>query len=318
MPLRTGPTILLQRRLLSAAILISLSLGLLWLDLNDSVRGQAGLWTLPMLFLFTMGTVWEFTTLLQRKWWIQPAIVTWHSFLAVVVVLFPLWYSLVMGVDYPADCPVGRVGWILIGLLTGIGLSGVHALSLVRNAPNDEQEKNQLFERTTLAWLMSSMVIVYVVGCLSLWHIVRMRGQQSGLYELIALLTIIKFADTGAYFAGKAFGRTKLIPSVSPGKTIEGLIGGMLFAILISYLAFRIVLPRLGVSTGSTLWGPAVIGALLTIIGLVGDLLESMVKRSVGAKDSGRSLPGLGGVWDVTDSLLPTAIVGYLGLIAKL
>ena len=145
-----------------------------------------------------------------------------------------------------------------------------------------------------------------------------MRGQESGLYELIALVAVTKFADTGAYFSGKLFGRTKLAPAISPGKTVEGLIGGLVFSIVVAYVAFRVVLPRLGVAAGAYVWGPALLGTMLTVIGLIGDLLESMVKRSVGAKDSGNSLPGLGGVWDVTDSLIPASIVGYLGLIARL
>ncbi len=94
--------------------------------------------------------------------------------------------------------------------------------------------------------------------------------------------------------------------------------GGATFAILAAYIGFRVVLPRLGIQPGPYAWGPVVTGALLTVVGVVGDLLESMVKRTVGAKDSGVVLPGLGGVWDVTDSLLPTAIVGYLVLMARL
>lgn len=315
-----GTEQVLSRRLLSAAILIGISLGLIWLDLNDSVRGQAGLWTIPLLAFFSLATVWEFATLLKVRWWMQPAIVTWHAALSLIVVLFPLWYSLVMQKDYPIDCPVGRIGWVLIGGMTGIGLSGLHALSLLtgRSKEVDEEEKSLRLERTTLSWIMSCVVIVYVVGSLSLWHLIRMRGHQSGLYELIALLTIIKCSDAGAYFSGKLFGRIKLIPNVSPGKTVEGLIGGVFAAVVVSYVAFRWLLPILGVEVGGIWWGPAVLGIALTIVGLVGDLLESMVKRSVGAKDSGNLLPGLGGVWDVTDSLLPTAIVGYLGLIAKL
>ncbi len=146
-----------------------------------------------------------------------------------------------------------------------------------------------------------------------------MQGSSlDGMLHLIALLAIIKFADAGAYFAGKSLGRHKLVPSISPGKTVEGLLGGVLLSIVISYFFMRVLLPWCGVPCGPHIWGPALLGALLTLVGLVGDLLESMVKRTVGAKDSGALLPGLGGVWDVTDSLLPTAIVGYLGIIAKL
>ncbi|AMV31116.1 Phosphatidate cytidylyltransferase [Pirellula sp. SH-Sr6A] len=312
---------MLSRRLFSAAVLISLSLGLIWLDLNHQVRGQAGLWTIPMLAFFALGTVWEFATLLGRRWAVSAPMVTWHASIALLIGLFPIGYSVVMQKSYPTDCPVGRLGWILIGSMVGVGLNGVHALTLFRPPAElsaSEEEKNAWHQRTLLGWLLSSVIICYVISGLSLWHVIRMRGESSGLYELIALLAIVKLADAGAYFSGKLFGKTKLIPSVSPGKTMEGLLGGYLFSIAAAYLALRWALPLMGVSPGLTGWGPALLAILLTTAGLVGDLLESMVKRSVGAKDSGNLLPGLGGVWDVTDSVLPASYIGYLGLIAQL
>ncbi|MCU0715818.1 MAG: phosphatidate cytidylyltransferase [Pirellula sp.] len=312
---------MLSRRLISAAVLISLSLGLIWLDLNDQIRGQAGLWTVPMLAFFALGTVWEFAKLLGRRWAVSAPMVTWHASVALLVGLFPIGYSVVMQKSYPADCPVGRLGWILIGTMVGVGMSGVHALSVFKapkESQGDETEKEAWQQRTLLGWLLSSIVICYAISGLSLWHVIRMRGETSGLYELIALLAIVKLADAGAYFTGKMFGKTKLIPSVSPGKTIEGLVGGYLFAIMAAYLALRWVLPSLGSTPGTHWWGPALFAVLLTTAGLAGDLLESMVKRSVGAKDSGNLLPGLGGVWDVTDSVLPASYIAYLGLIAQL
>lgn len=309
---------MLSRRLLSAAVLLSVSLGLLWLDLKDTVRGQSGLWTVPMLLFFSLGTVWEFAALLQRKWPVDPRMVTWHALLALLVTLFPIWYSMLTQKDYPVDCPVGRMGWVLVGVMTGVGLSGLHALSIFGRKFDSEEAVNRHRENVALGWMLSATVICYVVGGLSLWHVIRMRDPSRGLYELFALLAVTKFADTGAYLVGKMMGRIKLIPAVSPGKTVEGFLGGMAFSVLVSYVAFRGVLPMFDVRPGPHIWGPALIGVLLTIVGLVGDLLESMVKRSVGAKDSGQLLPGLGGVWDVTDSVLPASIVGYLCLMANL
>jgi phosphatidate cytidylyltransferase len=308
----------LHQRLLSAAILLSLTIGLIWLDMQWSTTGRVGLATVPLLFFFTLGTIWEFSTLLNRKWAVSPSIVTWHGLVALAVGLYPVWYSLIMQKDYPSSCPLGRVGWCFVGIMTGIGLSGLHALSQFGGSAESDEAKSLAAERTTLGWLLSSFIICYVVGCMLIWHVIRMRGTSSGLLELIALAALTKLADTGAYFTGKTIGRTKLIPHVSPGKTIEGVIGGAVFSIVASYVAFRWVLPQFGSTPGPTLWGPAVLGLLMTLVGLVGDLVESMVKRTVGAKDSGAVLPGLGGVWDVTDSLLPTSIVGYLGLLAQL
>ncbi len=276
---------------------------------------------IPLYLFMTLGTAAEASQLLAKRWPVDVRSVLVHCCIASAIMLFPIWYSVALSKTYPIDCPVGRAGWVLIGLLIGIGTSGLQAMwrfSKMSLSLDSKQIATET-ERTTLSWLLSSFVIAYVVGCLSFWFLLRMQGTSlSGMLHLIALLAIIKFADAGAYFAGKSFGRHKLIPSISPGKTIEGLIGGMLLSVAVAYFFLRVLLPWCGVPGGTLIWGPALLGCLLTMVGLVGDLLESMVKRTVGAKDSGALLPGLGGVWDVTDSLLPTAIVGYLGIIAKL
>ena len=276
---------------------------------------------IPLYLFMTLGTAAEASQLLAKRWPVDVRSVLFHCCIASAVMLFPIWYTVVMNKTYPIDCPVGRAGWVLIGLLSGVGSSGLQAIWNFRKIPPSLSaiEFAVETERTTLRWLLSSFVITYVVGCLSFWFLIRRQGSSvSGLLHLIALLAIIKFADAGAYFAGKTYGRHKLIPSISPGKTIEGLIGGIFASIAIAYFFLRVLLPICGVPGGEFIWGPAFLGCLLTIVGLVGDLLESMVKRTVGAKDSGALLPGLGGVWDVTDSLLPTAIIGYVGIIAKL
>ena len=312
---------MLHRRLLSAFVLISVSLFLIGLDLWLPIAGQAGVWMIPLYVFMTLGTAAEVSQLLARRWPIQVQSVLVHCSIASCVMLFPIWYSVVLNKAYPMDCPVGRTGWVLIGLLSGIGSSGLEAMWRFSKMPlmMSADENAMESERTTLGWLLSTFVITYVVGCLSFWFLVRMLGSSlDGMLHLIAMLAIIKFADAGAYFAGKSFGRHKLISSISPGKTIEGLAGGMLLSIVIAYFFLRVLLPWCGVPGDGSIWGPALLGCLLTLVGLVGDLLESMVKRSVGAKDSGALLPGLGGVWDVTDSLLLTAIVGYLGIVAKL
>ncbi len=312
---------MLHRRLLSAFVLIAVSLFLIGLDLWYPIGGQLGVWMIPLYFFMTLGTAAEVSQLLAKRWPVNVKSVLIHCCIASAVMLFPIWYSVVMNKRYPFDCPVGRTGWVLIGVLSGIGSSGLQAMWQFSKLPPDLSLSEDIpsTERTTLAWILSSFVITYVVGCLSFWFLVRMHGSSlDGMLHLIALLAIIKFADAGAYFAGKSFGRHKLIPSISPGKTIEGLVGGMLLSIVVAYFFLRVLLPWCGVPAGGFIWGPALIGCVLTLVGLVGDLLESMVKRTVGAKDSGALLPGLGGVWDVTDSLLPTAIVGYLGIIAKL
>jgi phosphatidate cytidylyltransferase len=315
--------------------LVSTAVLLIILDLRWPLRDVRGGWLLPLFFVFTLGTVWEAIQLLSRKIPLRVSTALGAALAASAFAMFPQWYSLWQKIGYPDACPVGQLGWVLIGCISAIGCTGVAAILELRRfaagvapAPvamqpdatqSNESAITQQIERTTIAWMVSSFVIVYVVGCMSFWFLIRMQGTSlQGILHLISLLAIAKFADAGAYFVGKSFGKTKLIPILSPGKTVEGFIGGWLVSIVIAYVFLRIFVPAMGGQAGATWFGPALLGTLMTFVGLVGDLLESMVKRMVTAKDSGAMLPGLGGVWDVTDSLLPTAIVGYLGVISKI
>ena len=145
---------------------------------------------------------------------------------------------------------------------------------------------------------------------------------------MLTLIAVTKSADAGAYFSGKSLGRNKLVPRLSPKKTWEGLLGGIVMATVVAYVCLRWLFPAVAgganppgtVASVSWLTGPIggalLLGPLLAIGGLVGDLAESLIKRDAGAKDSGDLLPGLGGVWDVTDSLIAAALPAYLAFAA--
>ena len=122
----------------------------------------------------------------------------------------------------------------------------------------------------------------------------------------LTILTIITIAsDTGAYYAGSTFGKNKLCPAISPNKTVEGLLGGMAASLVLAVLVGAFLLPWVSIIKMAS----ATI--LVSLIGVGGDLIESIIKRSCRVKDSGSILPGHGGVFDRIDSLLTAAPAMY-------
>ena len=133
-------------------------------------------------------------------------------------------------------------------------------------------------------------------------------GQPNGHRWLLIALLVIWGADTGAYFAGRRFGKHKLSPRISPNKTIEGLVGGMVASVVIALIAA----PFAGATVAQL---PLVALVVVVTVGfsVVGDLFESLLKRHVGAKDSGDLIPGHGGILDRIDSVLAALPVFALG-----
>lgn len=134
---------------------------------------------------------------------------------------------------------------------------------------------------------------------------------DDGPLRLLGLLVIIWAADTGAYFAGRTFGKNKLAPKVSPGKTWEGVMGGLACSALMALLGGWYVFNLGGMAAA----GFVLLGVLIAGISVVGDLSESMFKRHAGVKDSGNIFPGHGGMLDRVDSLTAAAPCYLLGLL---
>jgi phosphatidate cytidylyltransferase len=130
-------------------------------------------------------------------------------------------------------------------------------------------------------------------------------------FLLIYLLAVTKFSDVGAYVIGSIFGRHKMIPRISPGKTWEGFGGAILTSLAISVILTRLMEGR---APSLSFTSSIVLGLLLPLISVVGDLAESVVKRDASIKDSGHTIPGIGGALDLIDSILFTAPVLYFYL----
>jgi phosphatidate cytidylyltransferase len=126
-----------------------------------------------------------------------------------------------------------------------------------------------------------------------------------GRLVVLLLLAVIVVSDSAQYYTGRAFGRRPLSPAISPKKTVEGAIGGVVFGTLATVIGGHYVF-------ASPLWILALLGAAISLLGIVGDLFESLLKRSAGIKDSSNLIPGHGGVLDRIDSWLFAAPVYYV------
>ena len=156
------------------------------------------------------------------------------------------------------------------------------------------------------AWYISGFFYAVLPAIALLW--VRERDMH-GLELLVWIFLVTWSTDIGAYFVGRSIGRRKLAPSISPGKTVEGLCGGMAAASLIGgawVLAMGLGHPLL------------LLAPLLAIAAQAGDLFESSMKRRAGVKDSGSWLPGHGGVLDRLDGLIPVAVLTALAQLGGL
>jgi phosphatidate cytidylyltransferase len=267
---------MLKQRVITAVVLLALLLPALFAD---------ALWPFAALTLAMVAAAgWEWARLNQ-----------WPGAGAVVsgaVVGLACWCGWRLG--WPETAPT-TAWWVATGLwVLGGGLA-------LRVGPHGWPH---IFK--PLRWLLGAAVLT--VAWLALVH-----AKSLGINFLLSVLCLVWTADIGAYFGGRRFGRRKLAPSISPGKSWEGVWSGMA-AVLLLALGWTALDARVHVDSpslytqllGTWGWGGLLIGVvLLTAMSVVGDLFESLVKRAAGAKDSSQLLPGHGGVLDRIDALLP-------------
>lgn len=177
------------------------------------------------------------------------------------------------------------------------------------NPKNISTMANTLLGIIYIPWLFSFFPMIKY-----LYADLQVGGRSPGALLCFYLVVVTKFCDIGAYLTGRAFGRHKMIPRISPNKTWEGLIGGFVIALIASVTAFGYIQDRIQI-VGLDYRDALFLGVLLGVLGAVGDLSESLLKRETHVKDSGEVLPGIGGALDLIDSLLFTAPVLYAYLI---
>ena len=167
--------------------------------------------------------------------------------------------------------------------------------------------------------------VVYVPYMLqffvSLLQLTQQSGftDETGIFLCVWIVPAAKYTDVGGLLLGKRFGKNKLAPHISPGKTWEGVIGGVLVSALVSII---LVIVNKGFEASNmwyvalpekfTWWAAALMAIPVAVVSVASDLIESSFKRSANMKDSGQIIPGIGGVFDLTDSVILCAPVGYL------
>jgi phosphatidate cytidylyltransferase len=253
-----------------------------------------------------------------------------YVFLAIMLLLagagLAEFYGLVEKRDLSCFKGWGIFGGVLLMLGTFLNLTGQIGTSGSPARVNDFETSflilfvlglclRQFFSRSNTAGILAISTtlfgLMYVPWLLNFIQKINFFPGVDGHYYLLYFVVITKFSDTGAYVIGSLIGKHKMIPRISPGKTWEGFGGAILISILISLVFVHFLSHKMpGMN-----WAHAIIlGILLGVAAVIGDLIESLFKREAGVKDSGRFFPGIGGILDLLDSLLFNAPIMYLYL----
>ena len=255
-----------------------------------------------LICAFGLIALWEFYGMLDHRG--LPNFKITGMICGAVMLAGSFYYFAKMG---PAQSYDFEVAVLLFFLLT------VFARQMFARLRHDEPLQTMaytLFGLLYVLWLFNfNTKILYLTPRSS-------TGAVTGQFYCLYLIAVTKFSDMGAYLTGSAVGRHLMVPHISAKKTWEGLFGALGFALLASLMLFKLMPVHLSVLT----WTHAtVLGLLLGFAAVIGDLAESIVKRSTGVKDSGNLLPGIGGALDLVDSLLFTAplLFFYLRLVIR-
>ncbi len=255
-----------------------------------------------LIAAFGLLTLWEFYGMLDHKG--LPNFKITAMICGAIMLCGSFYYFSKVGVAQSYDFEMA----VLLGFLLT-----VFARQMFEGLREDAPLRTMaytLFGLLYVLWLYNFITkIVYVVPR-------SPSGAVTGQFYVLYLIAITKFSDMGAYLTGSVIGRHKLVPHISPKKTWEGLGGALAFSLLASLGLLALMPSQLAVLN----WTHATaLGLLLGFAAVVGDLAESIVKRSTGVKDSGNFLPGIGGALDLIDSLLFTAplLFFYLRLVVR-
>jgi phosphatidate cytidylyltransferase len=255
-----------------------------------------------LICLFGLVALWEFYGMLDHKGLPNFKIV--GMICGAVMLAGSFYYFSRMG---PARSYDFELAVLLFFLLT------VFTRQMFARLRDDEPLQTMaytLFGLLYVLWLFNFMTkIVYLIPRSS-------NGAVMGQFYCLYLIVVTKFSDMGAYLVGSVIGRHQMIPHISPKKTWEGFAGALGLSLLASLALYRLMPGHLSMLN----WTHAIVlGLILGFAAVVGDLAESIIKRSTGVKDSGNFLPGIGGALDLVDSLLFTAplLFFYLRLVIR-
>ena len=269
----------------------------------------AALWVVTLLFIFldwrtgsllliaTFGLAgqWEFYRAQEEK---GLKVFKQSGLFCGALIFATSWYFLIFR--------PGQARFLHFGeeLVLVFSLLGVFIRLVVR------QEKHQAPITTAALTLLGLLYVPFLFNFVAL--LAFMPGNpEENRFLIIYLLAVTKFSDVGAYVIGSLVGRHKMIPRISPGKTWEGFAGAILTSLVISIVLAQVMGEKL---RALSFTDSIILGILLPLISVLGDLAESVVKRDASIKDSGHTIPGIGGALDLIDSILFTAPVLYFYL----
>ncbi|MFQ6121830.1 MAG: phosphatidate cytidylyltransferase [Dehalococcoidales bacterium] len=249
--------------------------------------------------------LWGIPLIIVTVWFDKP--LPWFTILVAIWGLLAAYEFYQMVLRVPSLTYFGLV-WTLLFILSPhfdydfiipVLLTSAMVLSLIWLILRPEKEG------AFIGWAWTIAGILYVGWLLS--YLVALR-LDAGRNWVFFVLFVTFASDTTAFFVGRALGRHHLAPRISPGKTWEGTIAGVFGAIIVSLL-FIIPTP---LSLPLNYWQAVLLGFLVSVFGQLGDLVESLLKRNAGVKESGKLMPGHGGVLDRTDSIVFAGIIVYL------